>query len=108
MGRTKRSDGIESGRDKEQSLRGEINKAKKQIKQLQKENQRLMILLEHQSRPIVVRSDTSKKKTSVKTGDCPSCKEGMLDIVDLGMRQIHACKECGFRQVIKIDGKNKT
>jgi hypothetical protein len=95
-------------RDRDEILRGELRKAKKQIKQLQKENQRLIILLEHQNRPIVVRKGVSKTKTPVQKGDCPDCGVGILEVIDLGLRKMHVCKECGFRKVIKLDGKDKT
>lgn len=84
---------------KTRHLQGELNRAKKQISQLVKENQRLRVLLEHENRPIMVRE---KKREHVKKMDmCPDCNEGHLVLLNLGVKNVLSCKSCGYRRVVK-------
>lgn len=78
-------------------LNGLVRQLKKQLKRLVKENLQLRKELNKSN---VEHSDydiDEQEEDRVSQDKCPMCK-GKLNSIDLGLKVVISCKECGYRE----------
>jgi len=82
-----------NGSDEKEYYKGEIRRLKKQLKQYQKRESLLDERLDGDSdEPII----TNKEENS-----CPNCEDGEIKILDLGIKVIEICSDCGYKKIVE-------
>lgn len=74
-------------------LQAEIRRLKKQLKQYERQTHLLDEKLDDDNDEPIIK-DVPKKKDA----GCPSCQEGELKMLDLGIKQLLVCDSCNFRK----------
>lgn len=89
-----------SGSREVEYLRGEVKKLQKRLKAAQKYNRVIEDKLDDDSEPVI--KELPKKKDT-----CPTCDDGSLSMLDLGVAQYVVCNSCNFRQKVENGEESK-
>jgi len=75
-------------------LKAEVRRLKKQLRQYERMKHLLEERLDEDPEPIL-------KLEKSKKGNCPSCDDGQLNFMDLGIVSYHVCNNCSYRKKLK-------
>ena len=75
-------------------LKREITDQASIIKSLERQIKKL-------TEPVPKKESKKKPESVLSENACPSCVKGKLKTVDLGIRKMISCSECGHRMVLK-------
>jgi DNA-directed RNA polymerase subunit RPC12/RpoP len=101
--RNKEVDEIEQLRKEIRELKS-INRAlTRQLKKLSKGQHRL-VDLEDELKEALLEQEV---ETKTEKNSCKDCGSGRLEDVDLGVRNIQVCRDCGWRSITKKARKKK-
>lgn len=73
------------------NLKAEIRRLKKQLRQYEKMKHTLEERLDEDPEPIL-------REAPKRSGNCPECDEGKIQIMDLGIAVYHVCDSCSYRK----------
>lgn len=89
-------------KDSNEKLRAENRKLRKQISQLQSENNKLRQLdTRDEWEAVVYEEATSRKEEAPLNDKCPKCKEE-LTLIEAGIFEIRVCNKCGWKKRKKL------
>lgn len=103
MTKTKEKSELEYLRGLVKSMRSQVKHLKKELSRKQK-REYLHEDLEEKEAELLLEEEIREREHAIEN-KCPDCGKGKLEFTDLNIRTLITCPSCGYKKIIKNNGK---